>query len=145
MPIKLSLYALNSLSLSYLTAVEMDLFAANTGADQPNSKKLQAFLDENWSWMKAQVTANATSEFWHQLGALLAQVEGLADGQTDSPAAKRSLGFAWVYNAIIQGGDIFNLGQVRLLLLLLLCMTYRACLLHDMLGACVGTAYFVVA
>ena len=88
----------------YLTAVEMDQFAANTGADQPNSRKLQRFLDGNWAFMSAQVAANTTSEYWHHVGGLMAQVVGLADGQTDAPGTKRALGFTTVYNSIILGG-----------------------------------------
>ena len=82
----------------------MDQFASNTGGDAPNSKKLQNFLDENWAWMAAQVASNS-SAYWVHVGALMAQVQGLADGQGDAPGSQRKLGFTIVYNVIIQGGD----------------------------------------
>jgi hypothetical protein len=95
------------------TAFEMEQWCANTGADQPNSKKLQSFLDENLSWMRAQVASNS-SAYWQHVGALIAQVEGLADGQADAATAagRAPLGFSVVYASIIEGGDIFNLGQL---------------------------------
>ena len=87
----------------YFTALEMDQFASNTGSDAPNSKKLTKFLEENWDWMASQVAANATSSYWRHVGALMAQVQGLADGQSDAPGTQRKLGFEIVYNNIIQG------------------------------------------
>ena len=97
----------------FVTALEMEQWSRNTGADQPNSKKLQKFLDDNLAFVRAQVAANA-SAYWQHVGALMAQVEGLADGQADAAAAagRKALGFGTVYNSIIQGGDIFNLAQV---------------------------------
>jgi hypothetical protein len=99
----------------FLTAREMADFTANTGADAANPPKLQAFLDTNWAWMAGQVAANG-SVYWKHVGALMAQVVGLADGQGDAASAGGGgpppLGFRVVYNAIIQGGDIFNLAQV---------------------------------
>lgn len=74
------------------------------------SKKLQKFLDDNWAWMAEQVAGYADSDpYWAHVGALLAQVVGLADGQL---AAGGSLTLVEVYNAIILGGDIFNLGDL---------------------------------
>jgi hypothetical protein len=97
----------------YLTFLEMEQWSANTGADAANSKKLQAFLDANLAWTRAQAAANR-SAYWQHVGALLAQVDGLAAGQADAAAAagRTPIGFQTVYNSIIQGGDIFNLAQV---------------------------------
>jgi len=97
----------------FLTFSEMEQWSANTGADAANSKKLQKFLDENLAWTRAQAAAN-TSAYWQHVGALLAQIDGLAAGQADAAAAagRKAIGFQVVYNSIIQGGDIFNLAQV---------------------------------
>lgn len=100
----------------FLTAPAMAEFVRNTGADAPNSKKLQAFLDANLAWMDAAVASSGASApgvgdaaYWAHVGALLAQVRGMVAGQA---AAGGRLGWLEVYNAIIQGGDIFNLAQV---------------------------------
>lgn len=85
----------------YLTYQEMADYALSTGATDPNSKKLQKFLDENWAWMLEQIAANPTAIYWRHLDSLLAQVRGAAAGQA---AAGGSLTWADVYNAIIQGG-----------------------------------------
>lgn len=91
----------------YLTVDVSTLFAANTGATVANSKKLQKFLDDNLAWVDAQVAAaEPTDVYWHSVGAVMAQVRGLAAGHA---AAGGPLTFQDVYNAIIQGGDMFNL------------------------------------
>lgn len=89
------------------TFAEMATYAANTGALAPNSQALQAFLDKNYAWMVTQVRKFASrDQYWAHVGLLLAQVDGLVAGQL---AAGGALNFTVVYNAIIQGGDIFNL------------------------------------
>ena len=95
-----------------LTARDMDFFALNTGGDQPNGKKLAKFLASNWAWMAGMVASSGDDLYWTHVGALMAQVAGLADGQSDAPGNQRKLGFDVVLNGIIQGGDIFNLEQV---------------------------------
>ena len=93
----------------YLTVSVSEMYASNTGALDANSKKLQKFLDENLAWTDAQVSANPTDSYWAAVGSVLAQMRGLSAGNA---AAGGSLTFSDVYNAIIQGGDIFNLAAV---------------------------------
>lgn len=97
----------------YLTSNEMINFSDNTGASEPNSKALQKFLDDNYLWMQSQIKVNK-STYWQHVESLLAQVQGLADGQESAAKAAGAvvLGRFTVYNSIIQGGDIFNLAQV---------------------------------
>jgi hypothetical protein len=97
----------------YLTSNEMINFSDNTGASEPNSNALQKFLDDNYAWMQSQIKVNKSS-YWQHVESLLAQVQGLADGQESAAKAAGTvvLGRFTVYNSIIQGGDIFNLAQV---------------------------------
>lgn len=93
-----------------LTVDDMADYAANTGATAANGAKLQAFLDANWAWMTGQAAAlGGVDPFWASVGALVAQLQGLADGQARSGGV---LTFRDVYQAVINGGDIFNLAGV---------------------------------
>ena len=94
----------------HLTWEQQRDYASNTGADAANSKKLQEFLDGNLAWMRAQVDAAPVADsYWAHVGGVLAQMEGVAAGQA---AAGGALTLQVVYNAIIQGGDIFNLAPL---------------------------------
>ena len=97
----------------YLTVESSTFYAGNTGATNVNSKKLQKFLDENLAWIDAQVSAdwpiNADANYWATVGSVIEQTRGVAAGHA---AAGGPLLFGDVYNAIIQGGDIFNLAGV---------------------------------
>jgi hypothetical protein len=91
----------------YLTWRELASAAANTGAAEPNSKRLQKFLDENFLWMQRQVAAlSSTDAYWAQLETVLMQVQGQADGQA---RAGGSLTWATLYQGLLLGGDMFNL------------------------------------
>jgi hypothetical protein len=93
-----------------MTSALMTQLAVNIGADAPNSKSLQRFLDANWAWMAEQVDNYASADpYLAHLGALMAQVVGLVDGQE---AVGGTLSFQTVYNVFILGGDIFNLAQL---------------------------------
>jgi len=97
----------------FLLADQMFLFASNTGALDANSRKLQKFLDENLAFMDAQLArawpAPRDAAYWGAVNETLAQLRGSAAG---AAAAGAALSFADVYNAVIQGGDIFNLVDV---------------------------------
>ena len=85
-------------------------YASNTGSDAPNSKKLQRFLDDNWAWMIAQVAANsATDSYWSHVGSVVAQLQGLVDGQASAGGA---LSWKELYQGLLNGGDMFNLGAL---------------------------------
>jgi len=69
-----------------------------SGATESNAKSLQKFLDNNWDWMTEMVSGYSDSDpYWAHVGSLLAQIVGLADGQT---AGGGTLTFRDVYNAI---------------------------------------------
>lgn len=90
------------------SAMEMAIF--NCGADAPNSKKLQKYLDDNWEWMGKQVADNSGNDpYWAHVGALMAQVVGLADGAASVGGTNT---FTQAYQAIIAGGDLFNLAPL---------------------------------
>jgi hypothetical protein len=97
----------------YLTSNEIINWCENTGASEPNSKDLQTFLDDNYAFMQTQILTNK-SIYWQHVEALLAQVQGIADGQEAVSKATGTTTVGWfaIYNSIIQGGDIFNLAQV---------------------------------
>lgn len=98
----------------YFTASEMYNWSINSGANQPNSKALQKFLDDNWSFMMNQIQINITSSYWRHVSTIVGQITGISDGQQYFYTGKSNyqLSFQTVYNAIILGGDIFNLAQV---------------------------------
>ena len=94
----------------YLTSAEIQTYARNTGSDAKNSKKLQAFLDANWAWMTGMVAAHAGSDsYWAHVGTLVGQLQGLTDGQA---AAGGTQTWSQMYQGILNGGDMFNLGDL---------------------------------
>lgn len=91
----------------YLTWRELAGFAANTGALEPNAKRLQDFLDKNYAWMTEQVRLHASQDaYWAQLGGVLAQLQGEVAGQA---RAGGRLTFYSLYQGLLLGGDMFNL------------------------------------
>ena len=91
----------------FLTQPAMSAFASNTGALEPNSARLDKFLEDNLAWMRSQVAALAARDsYWAHLGTVLDQIQGLVDGQA---AAGGKQSFKQVYQGLVNGGDIFNL------------------------------------
>ena len=94
----------------WLTVAEIASNARNTGSDAPNSKKLQRFLDDNFAWMTGMVAARAaTDAYWAHVGTVVAQLQGLADGQAAAGGAQT---WAQMYQGLLNGGDMFNLGDL---------------------------------
>lgn len=94
----------------FLTSAEIQPYSRNTGSDAKNSKKLQKFLDDNWAWMTGMVATHATTDtYWAHVGTLVGQLQGLSDGQV---AAGGSQTWQQLYQGILNGGDMFNLGDL---------------------------------
>lgn len=94
----------------WLTVAEIETNARNTGSDAKNGKRLQKFIDDNWSWMTAQVAAHASADpYWAHVGTVVAQLAGMSDGQA---AAGGRQTWAQLYQGLLNGGDMFNLGDL---------------------------------
>lgn len=103
----LSSYAVGYLE-GFITRAEIENNVFNTGADAKNTKALDNFLSSNLAWMQSQITTLAsTDKYWAHLAAVLAQLDGMVSGLH---AAGSTLTFHTIYQLILNGGDMFNLG-----------------------------------
>ncbi len=94
---------------AHLTAEKIYEGVVNTGANFSWPSALEAFLGANDAWVRGQVRANPNDAYWHHVGLVYAQIDGLLHGYaaaTNSTA--RALPPRALFN-IQLGGDLEDL------------------------------------
>lgn len=91
----------------FLTAARVAQFTVNVGANATLDPKVSAFLDANEAWVRAQAAAKDAEPFWHQVGLVYAQLDGLVAGYGNATAGNASATLpVWAFRNFQVGGDL---------------------------------------
>mgnify|MGYP001581291961 FL=1 len=91
----------------FLTSRTIGYFNPEGAWGQVGGPKAQAWIAQHIAFMQAGYAANKrTSPFWHQVGALLAQVRGLADGYNAATGANVTFEDMFVLSFGPEVGDV---------------------------------------